>query len=134
MLSPDAGYSEKVFRHALASLNAGYENGDIRCSFNVRGRWYKFQAYVGAWRRSLRHEMRTSKDPHARREARIVMTLANAWAAGHLPAVRTCVVCAEFFLAGRSNQQFCTSECRSTFYHDIETLHPDYKDQRQEKL
>jgi hypothetical protein len=129
MLSPDPGYSKKVLRHALAWLNAGYENGDMR-SFDVRKRWYEFQAYVGAWRRTLRHEMRNSKDQQARREAGFVVTLANAWAAGHLPAVRTCVVCAEFFLAQRSNQQFCTGKCRATFYHDIETLHPDYKDRK----
>lgn len=129
MLSPDPGYSEKVLPRALAWLNAGYEKGDGR-SFDVRKRWYEFQAYVGAWRRNLRHEMRNSKDPHARREAGIVVTLANAWAAGDLAAVRTCVVCAEFFLAKRSNQQFCTDECRSTFYHHIETLHPDYKQRK----
>jgi hypothetical protein len=126
LLLSGPGYSEKTLRRALGWLNSGYKDGDWR-SFDVRARWNEFQAYVAAWRKNLRLEMRNSKDRHARREAETLLTLANAWAAGDLPAVRTCVLCAEFFLAKRSTNQFCNDRCRATFYHDIETLLPEYK-------
>ncbi len=129
LLSPDPSYSEKTLRRALGWLNSGYQNGDMR-SFDVRARWNEFQAYVAEWRKNLRLEMRSSTDRRARREAETLLTLANAWAAGDLAAVRTCVLCAEFFLAERSNNQFCNEGCRSTFYHEIETLHPEYKERK----
>ena len=80
----------------------------------------------------MRLKKRNSADRHARREAETLLTLANAWAAGDLPAVRRCVECTTFFLAARSNQQFCKGECRSDFYHNLETLHPEYKAKERE--
>jgi hypothetical protein len=126
MLLPDPGYSEEALVRAIGWLNGGYKNRDER-GWYVRNRWHEFQDYVGGWRKQLRLEMRNSKDPHNRGEARALVTLANAWAAGDLPALRTCLECGAYFLAKRSNQQFCNGECRSTFYHDRETLFPEYK-------
>ncbi len=122
MLSPDPAYSKKALTSAIQWLNAGLEDGDGR-EYYVRNRWHEFDGYVRAWRENLRREMRRSNG----REAEILLTLASAWAAGDLTAIRRCVQCTDFFLAERSNQQFCKSECRSAFYHEIETKHPEYK-------
>lgn len=129
MLSPDPGYSKEVLCRAIKWLNAARKDDDDR-DFVVRDRWNEFEGYVRAWREKMRLKKRNSADRHARREAETLLTLANAWAAGDLPAVRRCVECTTFFLAARSNQQFCKGECRSDFYHNLETLHPEYKERK----
>jgi hypothetical protein len=126
MLKPDPAYSREGLRRAIRWLNAGVKGGDMRDN-DVGGEWSEFQEYIREWRENLRMEMRNATDRYARRVAETLLTVANAWAAGDLPAVRRCMRCLEFFLAKRSTQQFCKGACRSEFYHEIETLHPEYK-------
>ena len=126
MLKPDPAYSIEELRRAISWLNAGVKGGDMRDA-DVGGEWSEFQEYIRQWRENLRVDMRNATDRYARRVAETLLTVANAWAAGDLPAVRRCMHCVEFFLADRSNQQFCKSACRSAFYHKIEKLHPEYK-------
>lgn len=126
MLKPDPAYSREGLRRAIRWLNAGVKGGDMRDS-DVGGEWSDFQEYIREWRENLRMEMRNATDRYARRVAETLLTVANAWAAGDLPAVRRCMYCVEFFLAERSNQQFCKGVCRSAYYHEIETQSPEYK-------
>jgi hypothetical protein len=129
MLEPDSTYSREGLCRAIRWLNAGVKGGDMRDA-DVGGKWSELQEYIREWRESLRVDMRNANDPYARRVAETLLTVANAWAEGDLPAVRRCMHCVEFFVAKRSNQQFCKGACRSAFYHEIETLDPEYKNRK----